>query len=73
MDCNSRFRSLCPARRAGCLAVFLPLEPHVVGLVELKNRPPLIGRGMPQQHTEIPEDIAADDWKPATDDAERGR
>jgi hypothetical protein len=73
MDFNSRFRGLYPARRVGCLAVFLPHEPRVVGPLELKNRLPLIGRGMRQQHTEFPEDIAADDWKPPADDAERGR
>jgi hypothetical protein len=73
MDFGSRFRGLCPARRAGCLAVFLPHEPRVVGLLELKNRLPLIGRGMRQQNTEFPKDIATNDWKPPAGDAERGR
>jgi hypothetical protein len=55
------------------LAVFLPHEPGGGGSLELKNHLPLIGRGMRQQDTEFPEDIAADDSKPPADDAERGR
>ena len=55
------------------LIQLLKLGARVVALLELKSRLPLIGRGMRQQRTEAPEDVAADDWKPPADDAERGR
>jgi hypothetical protein len=64
MDFNSRFRGLCRARRDGRLTVFLPRAPPVVGLLELKNCLPLIDRGMRQQHTELPEEVAASDGEP---------
>jgi len=44
--------------------VFLPREPRVVGLLEVKNCLPLIGRGMRQQRTDFPEEVAASDGEP---------
>jgi DNA-binding transcriptional regulator GbsR (MarR family) len=46
------------------LIQLLKMGARVAGLLELKNRLPLIGRGTRQQRAEVPEDIIADDWKP---------